>query len=256
MRPIRSLLFAAYFYAVTLVFGLAGVLVRALRPSAALSLARIWAGVALAGLEPICGIRVRVTGLHHLPAEGPALLAAQHQSAFDTLVWMRHLRRPSYVLKQELTRVPLFGRMLVPAGMIPVDRRGGAAALRRLLEAAEAARRDGRQMVIFPEGTRVAPGERARLHAGIAAIAARTGLPVLPVATDSGCFWRRGVLGKFAGTLNVAIGPPIAAGPRREALLAAIETFWRESEQRGFVPVDKAVEQAAAPPPPDRAARG
>jgi 1-acyl-sn-glycerol-3-phosphate acyltransferase len=241
VRILRSGCYAAYFFLVTLVFGLAGVFVRLFAREWALGLAQAWARVSLSGLRPICGIGLQVSGLHHLPAEGPALLASQHQSEFDTLVWMKLLRRPSYVMKQELLGIPLFGPMLVPAGMIPVDRADGARALRLLLKNCLTARAAGRQIVIFPEGTRVAPGERVMLQSGIAAISSRLGLPVFPVATDSGLRWSRGRLGNSPGPIHIAIGAPIAVGTEREVLLAEIEAHWRHCEINGFPAVDNSV---------------
>jgi 1-acyl-sn-glycerol-3-phosphate acyltransferase len=252
MQRFRSACYAAYFFLVLVAFGLAGVFVRVCARGHALGLAKAWARVALAGLRPICGIGVRISGLEYLPARGPALLAGQHQSEFDTLIWMTLLARPSYVMKQELTRIPLFGPMLVPAGMIPVDRAAGARALRRLTLDCLLARDAGRQIVIFPEGTRVAPGERVVLHPGVAAVAARLGVPVYPVATDSGLRWGRGGWGKHAGTIHVVVGAPIAAGTPRETLLAAIEAHWRRCENDGFQAVDKSVGQSLGLPP-DRA---
>jgi 1-acyl-sn-glycerol-3-phosphate acyltransferase len=243
MRLIRSAVYAVYFYAVTLVFGICGMAVRRFWPRHALRFAKAWTATLLAGLRPICGIRVRVTGLEHLPAMGPALLASQHQSEFDTLVWMGLVPRPSYVMKQELTRTPLVGPMLVPAGMIPVDRAGGAAALRRLLQDAMAARDDGRQIVIFPEGTRVPPGQRVPLQPGIAAIASRLRLSVHPVATDSGLCWTRSRLGMRPGTINIAVGAPISWDAKRDDLLSELEMFWRQSEMEGFKIVDNSVDR-------------
>jgi 1-acyl-sn-glycerol-3-phosphate acyltransferase len=245
MQVFRAIAYAVYFYAVTLAFGIAGIFVRLFARHRALGLAKAWAGTLLAGLRPICGIGIEISGLEHVPVDGPALIASQHQSEFDTLVWMRLLPLPSYVMKQELTRLPLVGPMLVPAGMIPVDRAAGATALRRLLQDTAAAAAAGRQIVIFPEGTRVAPGARVDLQPGIAAIATRLNLPVLPVATDSGRRWMRGILGKREGRIHIAIGPPIAAGSRRKTLLEEIERFWRLAETRGFVAVDNSVSRSA-----------
>jgi 1-acyl-sn-glycerol-3-phosphate acyltransferase len=256
MRLLRSALYALYFYAVTLLFGIAGIALRRFAPHHALPFAKAWTATLLAGLRPICGIRLLVTGRENLPAQGPALLASQHQSEFDTLVWMGLLRRPCYVMKQELTRTPLVGPMLVPAGMIPVDRAGGAAALRRLLQDAEAARGAGRQIVIFPEGTRVPPGSRVALQPGIAAVATRLGLPVTPVATDSGLSWTRSRLGMRPGTIHIAIGPPISPGAKRDTLLSEIETFWRQSELHGFEAVDNSVDRTAHRPAAPTAAAG
>jgi 1-acyl-sn-glycerol-3-phosphate acyltransferase len=210
-------------------------------PARALDYARFWVRTVLWGARAICGIRVQVTGLEHLPRGGAALLASQHQSAFDTLVWLTLVPLPSYIIKQELTRIPLFGPMLLAAGMISVDRAAGAAALRGVLAATTDAAAAGRQILIFPEGTRVAPGVRVKLQPGIAAIATRLALPVIPVATDSGLRWGRRAFTKYPGVIHIAIGPPIAAGTPRQLLLEAIEAHWRGCEAAGFEPVDKSV---------------
>lgn len=246
MRVLRSAAYAAYFFAVTLIFGLGGLAARRFPQEHALRFAKAWVGTLLAGLRPICGIGLDISGLHHLPLEGAALLACQHQSEFDTLVWTRLLQKPCFVMKQELTRTPLVGPMLVPAGMIPVDRAGGAGALRRLLQDTMAARDAGSQIVIFPEGTRVAAGTRVALQPGVAAIAARLGMAVIPVATNSGLHWPRSRLGLQPGPIRIAIGAPIPAGLPREQLLQAIESFWHKTEEACFPPVDKSVERNAA----------
>ena len=107
----------------------------------------------------------------------------------DTLIWLTLLPRCCYVMKHELLRIPLLGPMMGKTRMIAVDRSAGAASMRHLLREADRAVREGRQIVIFPEGTRGAPGRPLPLQPGIAAIAARTGLPVIPVVTDSGRLW-------------------------------------------------------------------
>jgi 1-acyl-sn-glycerol-3-phosphate acyltransferase len=142
----------------------------------------------------------------------------------------------------ELTRVPLFGQMLVAAGMIAVDRHAGMAALRGLMRDADAAVAQGRQIIIFPEGTRVAPGHSVPLQPGVAALAARTGLPVIPVATDSGVFWGRRAFRKTPGTITVAIQPPIGRGLARAELMRALEQAFRDGAARLGQPVDKAVD--------------
>jgi 1-acyl-sn-glycerol-3-phosphate acyltransferase len=169
-----------------------------------------------------------VTGREHLPAEGPALIAAKHQSAFDTIVWLALLPRPAYVLKRTLLRIPLYGWYARAAGMIAIDRAAGPAAIRHLMRAGEAALAEGCQIVIFPEGTRTLPGERRTYQPGIAALYARAGLPVIPVATDSGRCWGRRAFHKHPGTITVAVLPPIPPGLDRRVMLerleAAIET--------------------------------
>ena len=226
----RALAFNVYFFALTFLLGLGAIPFRLFARRRILGYARLWIRLVLGGLRRICRIRIEVTGTEHLPADGAALIASQHQSAFDTLVWLLIARRPSYVLKRELTRIPLFGPLLLPSGMIAVDRQGGAAALRGLIRDARAAAAASRQIVIFPQGTRVGVGERVKLQPGIAALAAATGLPVIPVVTDSGRFWGRRAFVKRPGTIQVRIGPPLPPGGDRASLLARIEAAWSEGE--------------------------
>ncbi len=173
MTFLRSAAFNLYFFLLTFILGLScGIPLRLFAPRRVIGLARVWARLTLAGLRAICGIRFELIGREHLPPRGPALIASQHQSAFDTLVWLLLVPWPAYVVKQELARIPLFGPLLRPGGQILVDRSAGAAALRRMVRQAVEATAAGRQVVIFPEGTRTAPGEHVRLQPGIAALAA------------------------------------------------------------------------------------
>ena len=240
---VRATLFNLYFLVLTIVMGIAAFWVRLFARRHALAYAQAWAGLTLAGLRHICGIRVLVTGTENLPATGPILIASQHQSAFDTLVWMNLVPRPAYVMKRELTRIPLVGPMLLLAGMIPLERQGGAKALRELMRATDAARDDARQIVIFPEGTRVLAGDAVPLQPGVAALAAHAGLPVLPVATDSGRCWSRRGFVKHPGTIHIDIAPAIPAGLKRGPLLAEIRRGWSVAEARRVSPppVDKTV---------------
>jgi 1-acyl-sn-glycerol-3-phosphate acyltransferase len=242
MRLCRAVLFQAYFYALTTgVCLIGGVPVRLFARHRALALAQWWIAAVLGGARVICGIRIVVTGREHLPADEAALIACQHQSAVDALLWFTLVPRPSYVMKRELTRIPIFGGLLLDAGMVPVDRGAGATALRALLLETARLAASGRQMIIFPEGTRVPPGQCVPLQPGVAAIARQTGLAVIPVGLDSGLFWGRGAFDRRAGTIHVAIRPPIPAGTPRNALLAAIEAAWRQPLAETRQPVDNPV---------------
>ena len=229
MTLFRSALFNVWFYGVTTLFCLGTPLVllrlRLWGPQrggeAAITYARAWARWVLKGLRPLAGIDWRLEGV--LPVTGPALLAAQHQSAFETVLWAALLPDFCYVVKRELMAVPLFGTLMRTSGMIAVDRSGGMAAMRGLLRDGMAAAAEGRQIVIFPEGTRVAPDVRAPLHPGVAALAARTGLPVIPVVTDSGRLWGRRAFRKQPGTIRVQLLPPLPAGLPRAELLQRLE---------------------------------
>jgi 1-acyl-sn-glycerol-3-phosphate acyltransferase len=222
MIVLRSALFNVVFFAVTLVMTLLASAVRIVAPRHVVSVAMLWARTLVVAVRVICGIRLDVSGLEHIPP-GPALIASRHQSAFDTFVWLTLLPHCCYVFKDELLRIPLFGPLIAAAGMIAVDRDAGGSAIRALVRQAEQAVRDQRQIVIFPEGTRSEPGHPGTLQSGIAALASRTGLPVIPVSTDSGRFWGRRAFRKRPGTIRIVIGCPIPARTERKALMRALE---------------------------------
>lgn len=244
MDWVRSAAFNAWLTGATVVFGLIGIPLRWLVPGAALRLAQAWSGVVLAGARVLCGVHVEVSGREHLPPDGPMLIASEHQSAIDTLIWLRLVPCVSYVFKSELARIPLFGPLLVPAGQIPVQRGGGISAMKAFLTAGQRAVADGRQIVIFPEGTRVAAGTAVRLRPGIALLAARTGLPIYPIATDSGRLWGRKAFRKRPGVVHVMIGPPIAPDLPSYALLAQVQASWAECHATRNA-VDKSVHDTA-----------
>jgi 1-acyl-sn-glycerol-3-phosphate acyltransferase len=244
MILLRSALYAGWFYGITIVLCLVSPFVRAFAPARTRAFATSWARLALRPLRPICGITWQVSGREHLPPEGPALIASMHQSAFDTLAWLLITPKPAYVVKRELTRIPLFGKMLLATRMIPVDRDAGAAAIRGLLRETDRAVNEGMQIVIFPEGTRVAPDARVPLQPGIAALAARTGLPVVPVVTNSGLHWGRRAFRKRPGTIQVTILPPIAAGTPRQTLMDRLEEAFAKGRENFVKPVDNSVGSA------------
>jgi 1-acyl-sn-glycerol-3-phosphate acyltransferase len=150
--------------------------------------------------------------------KGPVLVAAKHQSMFETIEMLLLLDEPAVVLKRELADLPGWGFVARRYGVIPVDRDGGAAALRRMLKAARDALAQGRPIVIFPEGTRVYPGEHPPLQPGFAGLYSALKLPVIPVALDSGRLWPRRGFVKRAGTVTFRFGEPIPAGLRRQEI--------------------------------------
>jgi 1-acyl-sn-glycerol-3-phosphate acyltransferase len=234
MIALRSALFNGVFFAVSFVLTLVASLAQLVGPDAVLSVAMLWARSLVATARLICGIRLNVTGLENIPP-GAVLIASRHQSAFDTFVWLTLLPRCCYVLKHELVRIPLFGSLLKAAGMIAVDRNGGAGAIRVLLREGDRAVGEGRQIVIFPEGTRSEPGRPGALQSGIAALAVRTGLPVIPVSTDSGRCWGRRAFRKRPGTIRIVVGPPIPGKTERKALMLALETGLAAADAREVV---------------------
>jgi 1-acyl-sn-glycerol-3-phosphate acyltransferase len=239
MIPLRSLLFNIVMFGTGTVLSLCGWVLKYTAPAYVIDLGMLWARISLAALRLCCGVRVDVAGLENLPRAGTALIAAQHQSAFDTLVWLTLLPRPAYVLKHELLRLPLLGPLLLPSGFIAVDRAGGATALRKMVADCRKAVAAGRQIVIFPEGTRVPPGQQAVLQPGVVALAHALDLPVIPAATNSGLFWGRNAFNKRSGRLRIRIFPPIRVGARREEVMSVLsELFYRQG-------VDNSVDETA-----------
>jgi 1-acyl-sn-glycerol-3-phosphate acyltransferase len=219
MILLRSAALNATYVAVTLTLSIYGALTCRTEQDS-LRIGQIWGRVMVAAARRLAGIEVHIDGAENLPRSGPALIACQHQSAFDTMLWMTLLPGTAFILKQELIRLPLFGPLLLMAGMIPVDRSAGAAALRGAIRGAANACAKGRQIVIFPEGRRVAPGTRAvPLQPGVAAIAAATGLPVIPATIDSGLRWPRQGFIRRPGIVRVRVFPALQTGLRRDALL-------------------------------------
>lgn len=237
MTTIRAILFSVYLVVLTLVMGAGTIPIRLTgNREMALRYAKLWSRLVLAGLTRICRIRIAITGQENLE-HGPALVTCQHQSFFDGFIWMNLVPRPAYIIKAELTRLPIVGPMLLLSGMIPVERNAGSRALRGLMDATQSAFSDERQIIIFPEGTRGLPGEKQPLQPGIVALAKQSTAPVIPVATDSGRCWPRRGLMKYPGTIHVTIGKPLATTNGRGALIAAITTAWDDLNAIPTLPI-------------------
>lgn len=188
---------------------------------------KLWGRFCIATLRLCCGVRLDVTGVENLPAGG-CIIAAQHQSALDIFIWLAILPRPALVFKKELARIPVLGPMLEPAGMIPIDRAGGAGALRKLIADCNVALADNRQIVIFPEGTRNAPGTRGTLQPGIVALAKATAAAIIPAATDSGRRWASGAFRKTPGPVAIIIKPALIQKLNRQEITTALSKVFYE----------------------------
>jgi 1-acyl-sn-glycerol-3-phosphate acyltransferase len=171
-------------------------------------LIRQWARFQVFLLKRLCGLDYRVEGRDHLPA-GAAIIMSKHQSAWETIVFQEIFPQQTWVLKRELMWIPLFGWALALLRPIAIDRNAGRKAIEQVIAQGRERLRSGIWVVVFPEGTRVAPGTRRRYGIGGAVLAAETGYPIVPVAHNAGSFWpRRGFL-KRPGTIRVVIGPVI-----------------------------------------------
>ena len=222
MLIFRSVLFNAVFlvYHLALILGLT-----ALIPFPRVwsqGVVRVWTIGVKAILKVIVGLDVEFRGLQNLP-QGPCVIVSKHQSAWDTFAFYVLLDDPNYILKKELTRIPFWGWCALSCGAISVDRSGGGSALKQLLRDTKDRLAKGRQVVIFPEGTRTAPGVRKEYFPGVAAIDGYTEVSVVPVALNSGLFWGRGSFLKKPGVITIEILPPMPKGLKRRQFMADLE---------------------------------
>jgi len=197
---------------------------------------RFWIRGGLLALRVLTGLSWQVRGRENLP-EGPVTIASKHQSTFETFAFHLMFRDPAYILKRELFLIPCFGWFLYKTGVIAINRSAGTRALKVMIKGAGKAVAAGRSVVIFPEGTRAAPGCKQPYHSGVAMLYGALDRPVVPIAVNSGVFWPRGSLRKYPGTITIEILPPILPGLDRR-------TFMAELEQRIETASDRLVAEA------------
>ncbi len=180
-------------------------------------------------LRVICGIRYRVLGAEHIP-ETPSIVLSKHQSAWETLAFQKIFPPQVWVLKKELLRIPFFGWGLAMTSPIAIDRSSGKAALEQVVEQGRDRLKQGFWVVIFPEGTRIAPGKKGKYRIGGAWLATHVDVPVVPVAHNAGEFWGRNSFIKRPGTITVSIGAPIDPGGMDPGDLNVKVEAWIEAE--------------------------
>ena len=213
MSLLRTILFTVVFFAGSTVIVLLGLVTTLVERRAIRRTVSLWARWHRGCARVLLGIRVAIEG--DAPTT-PVLVAAKHQSMYEAIDMLMLLQEPIVVMKQDLANIPGWGWLAGTYGIIPIDRTGGAGALRAMIAAAKAAVASKRPVAIFPEGTRVAPGETPPLQSGFAGLYKTLGLPVVPLATDAGRLWPRTFV-KRAGTVRFRFGAPIPAGlPRAE----------------------------------------
>ena len=229
---LRSSLFALFQLVTTPFFAIVGLLLFPLPLTARYRFISTWSRLMLAGAESILGIRYRVLGAENLPPP-PFFVLAKHQSAWETLAFQVIFPPQVWVVKRELLWIPFFGWGLAMLAPIAIDRASGPRALKQLLE--QGRERLARRfcIVIFPEGTRVAPGSRGKYQVGGAWLAVKTATPVLPVAHNAGELWRRRAFVKRPGVVTVSIGAPIDTRQLTpEALIRRVEDWIEREMQR------------------------
>ncbi len=226
----RSSLFAISQAFSTLLLGPAMVLARPLSFSIRYGLANAWVRYNLAVLRWICGLNHTVVGQEHIPPHNGVILC-KHQSAWETLALQVIFPPLSFILKQELLKIPVWGWAMATQEPIAIDRTARTAAIKQILRDGEQRLKQGRWVVIFPEGTRVPPGEKGQYNASGALLAARAGCPVIPVAHNAGLYWAKNGFLKYPGTIQVRIGPAILTEGRSPADIMAEVERWIESTQ-------------------------
>ena len=228
---LRSFFFNISFYLVLIIFLLGGLPAYLAPHRVAVAAMQLWSKTCFVLLRLLAGISVEIRGRENL-SPGALLVASKHQSLWETVALLSLFDDPAIVLKKELTYIPLFGWFALKLKLVTVDRSAGSKALRNLIQQAKRARDKNRQIIIFPEGTRKAPGAAPDYKPGVAALYKALQVPCLPIALNSGLYWPRRSFLRYPGTIIVEILPPIEAGGGRREFMRTLETAIEEATAR------------------------
>jgi 1-acyl-sn-glycerol-3-phosphate acyltransferase len=231
MLHVRSVLFNIAFYLNTLLWMLLLLPLFAAPHKVFMRGPKAWARSTLWLLRVIAGTKSEYLGLERIPPGG-LIVAAKHQSAWETLALVPLFEDPTFILKRELMWIPLFGWYLAKARCVPIDRRAGSLALTKMNQRAREEAQSGRQILIFPEGTRKAPGARPAYKYGVAHLYENLGVPCLPIALNSGLYWPRRAVIRRPGTVRAEILEPIPPGMPRDAFFALLQSRIEASTNR------------------------
>ncbi len=242
MMMVRSLVFNLVFYLNLIVFLLGGSMFFFTPRKWSIRALQVWARVSLWWMRVIVGTTYEVRGLENIP-QGGCLLVGKHQSLWETFALLAMVDDPAIVLKRELTYIPVFGWFALKFQMITVDRGAAASALRNMVSSAKKALAQGRQIFIFPEGTRKAPGAEPDYKPGAAALYLSLKVPAIPFGLNSGLYWPRRKFMRYPGTIILEFGPPIATGLKRkefsplvqETIEAITSRLVEEGRQKDFI---------------------
>ena len=218
----RSVVFSAFFLFWTIVPAFLFIWVVLLPRPYVNATIRRWQWIATQSARVLAGIDYKVEGWENVP-DGACIIAAKHQSAWETCLLHVLFLNPAIVLKIELTRIPVWGWFAKASGLIPIDRKGGVKSLAVMRQATASAVADGRKIVIFPQGTRVKPLVRLPYKVGVAAMYQDVNLPVVPMALNSGLFWPKGSFWKKAGTITIRFLPAIPSGLSRSEMMRRLQ---------------------------------
>ncbi|MGR8953487.1 MAG: lysophospholipid acyltransferase family protein [Gammaproteobacteria bacterium] len=189
-------------------------------------IARLWIKLVLWLAKVCCGIDHEIEGMEHIDPHRTSIILSKHQSAWETIAYRDFLPMHSVLLKQSLLWLPLWGWAMATLKPIAIDRKNQRAALRKLLEKGTENLKSGLWVIIFPEGTRTAPGEVKKFNAGGAMLAQQSGYPVIPIAHNAGVYWPRYCFLKYPGTIKVKIGAPIESKGRKASEINAEAEAW------------------------------
>jgi 1-acyl-sn-glycerol-3-phosphate acyltransferase len=228
---LRSLVFNFLSYLAFVLLAVIALPTFLLPRAAMVGLAGWWAQINILLLRVICNVRVEYRGVEKIP-EGPLIVASKHQSMWETFSLLRFFKAPFFALKRELMYIPVFGLFLIKTNMISIDRSAGGRALVKMARRARQEVLQGRQFVIFPEGTRRPIGAPPQYKPGIALIYTDCGVPCLPVALNSGLFWPRRTFMRYPGTLVVEFLDPLPPGLSRDEFLTRLRTTIEEATDR------------------------
>ena len=233
MSVLRSVLFAVALILVTPPYALIALASAPLPRMMRYRVISGWSRLILWFARVILGIEWRVEGRENLPSR-PAVILAKHQSAWETLAFQHIFPPQVHVLKRELLWIPFFGWGLALMSPIAIDRSRGVAALRAIARRGQQRLEQGFWVVVFPEGTRVAPGETRDYQPGGAWLAAASGAPVVPVAHNAGLYWPRNAFLKRSGTITIRIGPSIDPRDHDPLTINAMVKEWIEEQQKAL----------------------
>jgi len=228
---LRSLIYNVLFYLLLAFWVIVGIPTFLMPRSGIMTIARYWARSSIWLMRVICNIKVEYRGLEKIP-KGPLIVASKHQSMWETFALLQFFDQPLYILKRELKWIPLFGWYLIKSNMIGVNRSAGGRALLNMARRAGEEVRRGRQLIIFPEGTRTPVEAPPHYKTGIAQVYVDCGVPCLPVALNSGLFWPRRTFMRYPGTLVVEFLDPLPPGLSRREFIARVSTVVEDATNR------------------------
>lgn len=228
---IRSLIFNLLFYLMLVCWIILAIPTFLMPRSAIMHIARNWARSSVWLMRVICNIKVEYRGLEKIP-QGPLIVASKHQSMWETFALLQFFDQPLFILKRELKWIPFFGWYLIKSDMIGVDRTAGGRSLLQMARSAGEQVRRGRQLIIFPEGTRTPVDAPPNYKPGVAQIYAGSGVECLPVALNSGLFWPRRTFMRYPGTLVVEFLDPLPPGLKRNEFIVRVSTVIEEATNR------------------------